>query len=149
MSKTADKFSPEVRQRAVRLVPDHEHEHEHEHEHPFCWAAVLSITSKIGCTGQTLKEWVMKAEDGRLSLVAKHGRPLFVAVPLDEHLLRHGVAVALACRLYAERTVSLGKAAKLAGLSVEAFVERLGAMGIPAVDAPAEEIEQDLTVLAR
>lgn len=92
-------------------------------------------------------ELVRQAEAGRLSLVAKHGHPLFVAVPLDEHLLEQGVAVALACRLFAEKAVSLGKAAKLAGLPVEAFVERLGAMGIPAVDYPAEELDQELAAL--
>jgi prevent-host-death family protein len=92
-------------------------------------------------------ELVRQAEAGRLSLVAKHGHPLFVAVPLDEHLLEHGVAVALACRLVADRTVSLSKAAKLAGLPVEAFVERLGAMGIPAVDYPAGELERELEAL--
>lgn len=92
-------------------------------------------------------ELVREAEAGHLSLVAKHGHPLFVAVPLDKHLLEQGVAVALACRLFAERTVSLAKAAKLAGLPIEVFIERLGAMGIPAVDYPAEELEQELTAL--
>jgi prevent-host-death family protein len=92
-------------------------------------------------------ELVRQAEAGHLSLVAKHGRPLFVAVPFDEHLLEHGLAVALACRLFADGVMSLGKAAKLAGLPMEAFMERLGAMGIPAVDYSPDEIDQDVRTL--
>lgn len=56
MSKTTNKFSPEVRERAVRLVLDN------EAQHPSRWQAVMSIASKIGCTPQTLNEWVKKAE---------------------------------------------------------------------------------------
>src|ERR1700675_4190476 len=55
-SKTTNKFSPEVRTRAVRMVLDH------AGEHPSRWAAVTSIAAKIGCTPQTLHDWVKKAE---------------------------------------------------------------------------------------
>lgn len=90
---------------------------------------------------------VREAEAGHLSLIAKHGRPLFVAVPVDEHLLKEGVAISLAVRLVAEKAVSLGKGARLAGLPVEEFVARLGAMGVPAVDYPPEELDQELAAL--
>ena len=50
------KFSPEVRERAVRLVQ------EHRGEYPSLWAAVESIAPKIGCVPQTLLEWVKRAE---------------------------------------------------------------------------------------
>jgi transposase-like protein len=52
----SNKFSPEVRERAVRLVQ------EHRGEYPSLWAAIESIAPKIGCVPQTLNEWVKRDE---------------------------------------------------------------------------------------
>jgi len=55
MSKQT-KYSPEVRERAVRMV------FEHQGEYASQWAAMESIAAKIGCTAETLRHWVRQAE---------------------------------------------------------------------------------------
>ena len=54
--KKSNKFSPEVRERAVRMV------FEHRSEYPSLWATIESIAPKIGCVPQTLHDWVRKHE---------------------------------------------------------------------------------------
>src|SRR5690554_4080345 len=56
MNKTTNKFAPEVRARAIRMVLDH------QQDYPSRWAAVVSISEKIGCSPPTLHEWVKRAE---------------------------------------------------------------------------------------
>jgi transposase len=55
MSKQTQ-YSPEVRERAVRMVFEHQGEHESQ------WAAIVSIAGKIGCTAETLRKWVRQTE---------------------------------------------------------------------------------------
>ena len=56
MTTSPKKYSPEVRERAVRMVFEHRGEHESQ------WAAIESIAAKIGCTTETLRGWVRQHE---------------------------------------------------------------------------------------
>ena len=56
MTKRTPPFSPEVRERAVRMVQDHQGEHSSRH------AAIRSIAAKIGCSGETLRGWIRDAD---------------------------------------------------------------------------------------
>src|SRR3954465_2322228 len=56
MSSTSKRAAPGGRERAVRLVFEHQHEHESQ------WAAIVSVAAKIGCTPETLRIWVRRSE---------------------------------------------------------------------------------------
>jgi len=56
MSKKSNQFSPEIRERAVRMV------REHRGDYPSLWATIESLAPKIGCVPQTLNEWVKRDE---------------------------------------------------------------------------------------
>jgi len=57
--KNQNKYSPEVRERAVRMVFEHGREYDSQ------WSAIVFISSKIGCTAETLRRWVRRTEIDR------------------------------------------------------------------------------------
>ena len=87
------------------------------------------------------------AEQGKLSLVTKRGRPVFLALPFREELVELGLPLALAIHLYREQILSLGKAAKVAHLSLEEFIEKLGKLHIPVVNYAAKDLKDELEAL--
>jgi prevent-host-death family protein len=89
-------------------------------------------------------ELIRDAEAGKLSVVTKHGKPVFVAVPLDDQLLEEGLRVALAVKLFEEEVLSLAKAARFAEMPIEAFLEHLHKGGVAVVRYPAQELDAEL-----
>jgi prevent-host-death family protein len=93
-------------------------------------------------TGELLRD----AENGRLALITKNGRPAFLAVPFDERLLKHGVNKALALHLFQAGHLTLSQAARVAILSMEDFLDLLSEFEIPAVDYPPQDLDEELEV---
>ncbi len=93
---------------------------------------------------QRTESLVKEAEQGGISMVTKHGRPVFVALPLSDQLLEGGIHQAFAIHLYEQGILSLGKAARVADVPVERFLQLLAAAGVDAVSYPAEELEAEL-----
>jgi len=83
MSKSK-RYSPEVRERAVRMVFEHQSDHDSQ------WATMVSIASKIGCTPETLRKWVRRAEtdQGRREGVTTDDRERLKALEREVKELR-------------------------------------------------------------
>ena len=77
---------------------------------------------------------VRNAKNGTYSVVSKHGKPLFVALPFNVDLLKSGVNVALADRLVRLGELSVAAGAKLAGLPYAHYLQHLGACGYCMLD---------------
>ena len=101
---------------------------------------VLSARDLRQRSGELFKD----AEEGHLVLITKHGRPSILAVPFDERLLDLGVHRALAVHLFERSHLTLGRAARVAGVTPEEFVILLGNAGVPAVDYPPEELDEEI-----
>lgn len=93
---------------------------------------------------QRAGELFRDAEEGRLSVITKHGRPAILAIPFDERLLSLGVQRAVAVSLFETGSLTLAQGAKLAGVTLEEFVELLGREGVAAVDYPPEEVAEEV-----
>jgi predicted HTH domain antitoxin len=89
-------------------------------------------------------DFIRNAENGKLSVVAKHGHPVFLAVPISELMLTSGFNVSLAVKMFDEGALTLGKAAKFADMSHEAFMDLLGSMAIPVIRYSADELEDEV-----
>jgi len=83
-NKTSNRFSPEVRQRAVRMVLEHGGDHASQ------WSAIGSIAGKIGCTAETLRKWVRQAErdDGQRPGTTTEERDRIKALERENRELR-------------------------------------------------------------
>jgi transposase len=83
--KTSRRFSAEVRERAVRMVFEHR-----AAEHTSQWPAIASVAAKIGCTAQTLSNWVRQAErdQGRRPGAATDERERIKALERENRELR-------------------------------------------------------------
>ena len=92
-------------------------------------------------------ELIRDAEAGELSVVTKHGKPVFVALPFDETLVKSGVILSLAIKLYRDEVISLERAAKLAGMGVSSFTEELSRHGMPVVRHSPDELDDELQAL--
>ena len=81
---TQKRYSPEVRERAVRMVFEHEREYESR------WATLVSISHKIGCTPETLRSWVKRNEvdNGRREGLTSEDREQLKALQKENKELR-------------------------------------------------------------
>ena len=89
---------------------------------------------------------VREAEAGQVSIITKRGRPAVLALPFGSRLLEVGLDKDLALSLFERRLITMAKAAKLAGVTQDAFMDLIAESGLVAVDYPAEELADELRV---
>ena len=91
-------------------------------------------------------ELVRDAEAGQVSIITKRGKPAVLALPFGSRLLNLGLDKDLALALFERRLVTLGKAARLAGVTQDAFMDLAADAGLVAVDYPPDELTDELRV---
>ena len=91
-------------------------------------------------------ELVRDAEAGRISVITKHGRPAALTMPFGRRLLELGLDKEVALVLFANRLLTMQKAAKLAGMTLDGFIDLLQQTSTVAVDYPPEELDDELSI---
>lgn len=84
------------------------------------------------------------AQRGEPALVTRNGEPLLLAVPLGKGIASQEVRLEVAVNLFDREQISIGLAARIAGISVGAMIEECGRRRIPVIRVTAEELEQEL-----
>ncbi len=105
---------------------------------------VFSARDLRNRSGALLKD----AQEGRLSIITKHGHPAALVVPFDTQLLELGLHRHMAVSLFAQKLLTLSEAAKLADLPIETFLPVLAASGVDVVAYPASDLKEELGGLA-
>lgn len=90
---------------------------------------------------------VRDAEAGKLSIVTKHGQPVFLAVPFDEALVQAGLRVSLAVKLVDDEVITVRQGAKMAGMTLAEFMSECSARNVPVVRYSPDELDQELATL--
>ncbi|MCW7553215.1 UPF0175 family protein [Endozoicomonas gorgoniicola] len=90
------------------------------------------------------KELGKAAQDGKLTVLTRYGAPLMIGVPVTSFLLEKGVHTGLAVSLYESGALTLAKAAQLASLSLEDFMNTVSSLGIPIADYEPGDIEKEM-----
>jgi predicted HTH domain antitoxin len=106
--------------------------------------SVFSARNLRNRSGELIKD----ASKGRISLITKYGRPAALTIPFDAALLSEGIHRRLAVQLYAMQALTLSRAAKMADLPIERFLECLKLANVPVADYPAKELAKELEALA-
>lgn len=87
------------------------------------------------------------AAKGELVLVTSRNNPISLSVPFSDELLRAGVHVSVAVKLFEDGLLTMPKAAALAKMPVESFMGMLAQLGVVVVDQSADELDSDLDAI--
>ena len=91
-------------------------------------------------------ELVREAEAGQVSVITKRNKPVVVAVPFGTRLVDLGLDKDLALALFEQGLITMAKAAKLAGVTQDVFMDLMSEASSVAVDYPPEELTDELNV---